>query len=79
MKRFSERLLSLYIVTESIDKRFVKTRFRVKLEQYFARQRLVKHLFPRQRMLTKAIPWQQNRTVIEPLDLVIYIRDAWKL
>jgi hypothetical protein len=30
----------------------------------FARQRLGKHLFPQQRMLTKALPWLQNRGAI---------------
>jgi hypothetical protein len=38
----------------------------------FARQRLGKHLFPRQRMLTKAFPWQHNRTE-ELLDMVTSI------
>jgi hypothetical protein len=47
-------------------------------EVTLTRQRLSKHLFSLQRMLTKAFPWQQKRTE-ELFDMVTSIPAAWQI
>jgi hypothetical protein len=54
---------------QRLSKHCLNAEIIAEVEVIFARQRLDKHLFQRQRMLTKAFPWKHNRTE-EMFDMV---------
>jgi hypothetical protein len=60
---------------QRLGKHRLKAKIISEEEIIFAKQRLGKQMFPRQRMLTKAFPWQHDKTK-ELFDMVTYIPAA---
>jgi hypothetical protein len=63
---------------QRLDKHCLNAGIKAEAEVILARQGLRKHLFPRQRMLTKAFPWQHKRRE-ELFDMVTYITATWRI